>query len=305
MFLRVRKRNIPFRTFLSRHVESVYKTARVVQAHSFFLGPMDCSTPKYIIASCAILAVALNFAGSSWYVAVNMTTPGDLTAIYNCSAFFAYAFSVFILNEAFNWHKTGSVILSIVGVLIVAYSGGTDVDNADLFPNRAAGNLIIGVGAVLYGLYEVLYKKVACPPNDSVSPRREAAFANVIGSVIGLLTFLLLWPIIPIMHWTGIETFVAPTGEILIVLLTSVLANCIFSGSFLVLMALTSPVLSSVAALLTTFLVAIVDWLLFGTVITFGGLIGSLVIVLAFGLLSYASWQELQDDGFDEDVSVA
>ena len=40
--------------------------------------------------------------------------------------------------------------------------------------------------------------------------------------------------------------------------------NAAFAGSFLVLISLTSPVLSSVAGLLTIFTVAVSDWLLTG-----------------------------------------
>ena len=47
----------------------------------------------------AFVTCALTFAGISWYIAVNLTTASDLTAIYNCSAFFAYVFSVPLLHE--------------------------------------------------------------------------------------------------------------------------------------------------------------------------------------------------------------
>ena len=125
--------------------------------------------------------------------------------------------------------------------------------------NRVAGNLIIGVGSVLYGFYEVLYKRLACPP-EGTSPGRGMIFANTFGSLIGTFTLLVLWIPLPILHITGLEKFELPHGEAAWLLAISVLANATFSGSFLVLISLTSPVLSSVAALLTIFLVAIVDW---------------------------------------------
>ena len=76
-----------------------------------------------------------------------------------------------------------------------------------------------------------------------------------------------------------------------------------FSGSFLILISLTSPVLSSVAALTTIFLVAIVDRAIFGTVLTPAAIFGGLLIIGAFALhdlcnnqglifyRSYWSWQ--------------
>lgn len=76
----------------------------------------------------------------------------------------------------------------------------------------------------------------------------------------------------------------------------SVLANAVFSGSFLVLISLTSPVLSSVAALLTIFLVAVTDFLIFGTPITFAEIFGGVLITGAFGLLAWSTWKEMSEE---------
>ena len=62
------------------------------------------------------------------------------------------------------------------------------------------------------------------------------------------------------------------------------------------LISLTSPVLSSVAALLTIFLVAITDWLLTGVPLTPAAMFGGLLIIGAFGLLSWDSWKELKEE---------
>jgi drug/metabolite transporter (DMT)-like permease len=69
-----------------------------------------------------------------------------------------------------------------------------------------------------------------------------------------------------------------------------------FSGSFLVLMSLTSPVLSSVAALLTIFLVAVVDWALTGIPLSAASITGGFIIVAAFLLLSWSTYRELDEE---------
>ena len=79
-------------------------------------------------------------------------------------------------------------------------------------------------------------------------------------------------------------------------LLISVLANAIFSGAFLVLISLTSPVLSSVAALLTIFLVAIVDWMIKGEKLSPAAIIGGLLIIAAFLLLSWSTYREMEEE---------
>lgn len=192
-----------------------------------------------MIKMTAFVTCALTVAGGSWYVAVDLTTASDLTAIYNCSAFFAYAFSIPLLKEKIRTSKIVAVAIAIAGVLIVAYgdelpgksgnksgggTGGNGVGGASEPKNRPLGNLIIGIGSVLYGLYEVLYKRLMCPP-DGCSPGRGMIFANTVGSLIGSFTLLVLWIPLPFLHITGIETFELPRGEAAWVMLISVLAN--------------------------------------------------------------------------------
>ena len=190
----------------------------------------------YMIKTTAYIATFLTIAGGSWYVAVDLTSPSDLTAIYSCSAFFAYIFSIPLLKDKLRFDKLFSVGLAIIGVLIVAYgdigaskpigeSGiSASVEEEESFKNRALGNIIIGVGSVLYGLYEVLYKKYACPP-EGTSPGRGMIFAMTFGSMIGCFTLFVLWIPLPILHFTGLETFKLPPPSTAWVLLISVLAN--------------------------------------------------------------------------------
>lgn len=248
-------------------------------------------------------------------MAVNLTSPSDLTAIYNCSAFFAYAFSVPILKEVLRWDKSFAVLVAIVGVLVVAYgdsvptkhggkSGGSVGGGEDKeATNRVAGNLIIGVGSVLYGFYEVLYKRLACPP-EGTSPGRGMIFAMTFGSLIGSFTLLVLWIPLPILHVTGLEVFELPQGQAAWLLAISVLANATFSGSFLVLISLTSPVLSSVAALLTIFLVAITDWMWTGVPLSAAAIIGGLLIIVAFLLLSYSTYREMEEERRKREIDL-
>lgn len=69
-----------------------------------------------------------------------------------------------------------------------------------------------------------------------------------------------------------------------------------FSGSFLILISLTSPVLSSVASLLTIFLVAIVDWLRTGVPLSSASIFGGILIMVAFFLLSWSTYRELSEE---------
>lgn len=317
LILRLQSYNQPWPLFWRRHLAQLRRTAQTVQHRTLSLSPSASkqSPVSYFLRTTAFVTTALTIAGGSWYVAVDLTTASDLTAIYNCSAFFAYAFAIPMLGEKLKWSKILAVGVAIIGVLVVAYGdsgstakhgsksgGGTggpspDSSNDDKeASNRTLGNIVIGVGSVLYGFYEVLYKRVACPPEDC-APQDGMLLAMTFGSLMGSFTLLVLWIPLPLLHVTGIETFQLPQGEQAWVLLISVLANAIFSGSFLVLISLTSPVLSSVAALLTIFIVALCDEFLPKPLyhpLSAAAVAGGVLIILAFGLLSWATYGEME-----------
>ncbi|KAI4862629.1 hypothetical protein F4820DRAFT_430090 [Hypoxylon rubiginosum] len=302
--LRVQKRGVPWPAFWRRHVYLLRSTAHMVARQELDVPRqvMQRSPVPYIVRTTAFITTALTVAGLSWYVAVSMTSPSDLTAIYNCSAFFAYAFSVPLLKEKLRLDKSLAVLIAIAGVLVVAYGdakggsaedGGNEVDGDA--GTRFLGNMIIGAGSVLYGLYEVMYKRWACPP-EGTSAARGMIFANAFGSCIGAFTLLVLWVPLPVLHVLGWETFELPTGRAAVYLFLSVVMNATFAGSFLVLISLTSPVLSSVAALLTIFLVAAADWLVTGQAMSAAALAGGCMIVVAFLMLSWSTWREMTED---------
>ncbi|KAK6070515.1 hypothetical protein SCUP234_03071 [Seiridium cupressi] len=301
LYLRVTKWKMPWQAFWRQHVYLIRSTTQMIRSQELDVPRHVTNTSPwpYLIKTTAFITSALTIAGLSWYLAVDMTTPSDLTAIYNCSAFFAYAFSVPLLKEKLRLDKSFAVVVAIIGVMVVAYGDSKDKGEGETKEHTAGtqflGNLIIGAGSVLYGLYEVLYKRWACPP-EGVSAGRGMIFANTFGSCIGLFTLTALWIPLPILHMLGWETFELPTGETAWYLWVSVVMNATFAGSFLVLISLTSPVLSSVAALLTIFIVAIVDWMRTGKSMSFAAISGCAMIVVAFVMLSWSTYREMVED---------
>lgn len=260
---------------------------------------------KYLFKTCLMLSVVLNFAGVTWYIAMGLSTGADVTAIYNCSAFTAYVFGIFILGDNFSILKASAVVVAISGVFMVAYLGGAS-DSNGAYPHRLLGNFIILFGAILYGLYEVIYKKMACPPSNEVSARRQATFSNFVMCLLGIATFIILTPIITIVHLSGIHHFDIPNDPNAIkAILISILANQVFSVTFLALMSLTSPVFSSVASLLTILVVGIYEWEFRSVSITTGQFLGYFFIMVGFMLLTFCSWGEIsEEDRDDENLEI-
>ncbi|OBA23342.1 hypothetical protein METBIDRAFT_104275 [Metschnikowia bicuspidata var. bicuspidata NRRL YB-4993] len=268
---------------------------------------------RYIAAKTAIISVVLNLAGFTWYGAMSMTYASDVTAIYNCSAFTAYAFAIPLLNEKFSWLKAASVIIAVSGVFVVAYSGAESTESETQYPYRLLGNVIISVGAVLYGYYEVLYKKYACVPDHLakvITPRRQLTFSNFVMALLGMftLTFLLLGILLVELlqiHHFNLFNYGKNTTKIWAYIGGSIISNLLFSGLFLSLMALTSPVLSSVSSLVTIFLIGIVEWILFGNELGFMQLLGDALVIVGFAILTAASWKEISEGNEDDEIDAA
>ncbi|KAK6457601.1 uncharacterized protein RJT20DRAFT_125390 [Scheffersomyces xylosifermentans] len=281
--------------------------------HSFVNTP----SIKYTLFKALLITGVLTIAGFTWYGAMAMTYAADVTAIYNCSAFTAYAFAIPILQEKFSWLKASSVIIAISGVFIVAYSGSsgddkTVDDGEELYPYRFWGNLIILIGAILYGYYEVIYKRYLCvPPHLSkiITPRRQSTFANFVMGLLGFFTCIFVLVTIIVAELFHIHSFNFfnygdKTRLIWTYIVGSIFSNLIFSASFLSLMALTSPVLSSVSSLLTIFLIGIVEWIMFGNTLGFQQLLGDFLVVIGFVILTVASWKEISEGNEDDDVDA-
>lgn len=261
---------------------------------------------QHVMIKTFILVLFLTVAGFTWYGAMALTYASDVTAIYNCSAFTAYVFAIPLLKEKFSWLKANSVIIAIAGVFIVAYSGNSDDDNDD-HPYRFWGNLAISFGAVLYGLYEVFYKKYLCiPPHLSklITPRRQMVFANFVMALLGIYTFVILLVACLFVDVFGIHKFNLSHYEnckvIWLYILGSIVSNLTFSALFLSLISLTNPVLSSVSSLVTIFLIGVVEWWLFDNGLSTQQLLGDLLVIIGFVLLTVASWNEISE-GEDED----
>jgi drug/metabolite transporter (DMT)-like permease len=192
----------------------------VIKRQGQTAGPLD-----FLATSMGIVTVVLTCSGVSWFTALSLTTPADLTAIYNCSTFFAAAFSVPLLHEKLGWMSILAVALSIIGTFTIAY-GDTTADHADsaIGGSRLLGNLLACGGAVAFGLYEVLFKKWAC---SSRPERQESSLPLTLAAsaLTGVYTFVVLWVALVVLHIVGWETFSIPSAYACLWIVIAVLAG--------------------------------------------------------------------------------
>ncbi|KAJ2920311.1 hypothetical protein MD484_g242, partial [Candolleomyces efflorescens] len=159
---------------------------------------------------------------------------------------------------------------------------GLDADEeASLAAAAASGSSSGAIGddaakaaAVAAGLY---------PPPFGLHP-------NLITSIIGLITFSVLWIPLPFLHVTGFEPFALPPDFLTVISILGIaLGGMVFNAGFMILLGVWGPIITSVGNLLTIVLMLISD-IIFGSgleSLTFWSLLGSSVIVVAFGILTY------------------
>ncbi|KAI8870874.1 hypothetical protein GQ42DRAFT_162399 [Ramicandelaber brevisporus] len=262
----------------------------------------------FLLVICTALSCLLNFATYLWYKASAMTTMAKVTALYNCACFFAYIFSIWLLKERIQTLKVAAVIISIAGVVLMmlintgSSNDGKNNDKPSAAENTFAegndkhtelvGDIFSVVCSVLIGLYQVVYKRFILPhpqPELHGSPRTiPLAFVNLLTTLVGVATIFVCWIPLPILHWTGVETIELPTlSAARLIALNSVLGVA-YNASYMIMVAVTSPVFASIGIMVTSPTMAILDVIITGKMMAWNQAVGAVLTLFAFGLLTYA-----------------
>ncbi|KXL51569.1 hypothetical protein M433DRAFT_59999 [Acidomyces richmondensis BFW] len=307
-YLRLRDRHVPYRTWVRDYNNRLCSAISTIDSYanhgptlickcgSGVRGPLD-----FLATTMAIVTIVLTVSGVSWFLSLSLTTPADLTAIYNCSTFFAAVFSVPILKERIGWFSIIAVALSICGTFTIAYGDTTAKHDPEskIGTSRLFGNLIACVGAVAFGLYEVVFKKWACS-SQPISPQASLPLTLAASALTGIYTFATLWVGLVFLHLFQIETFVVPSPYTLLWIIIATLSGSISITLLVILVIWTDPIFGSFANVLSVFFVAIADWLVFGLTPSIATYVGGAVIIVAFGLLAWDTFFGARLSGGDK-----
>ncbi|KAJ1955840.1 hypothetical protein IWQ62_005437 [Dispira parvispora] len=252
----------------------------------------------FMVKRCAWFSLLLNFSAYLWYIAVAFTTMSKVTAIYNCSCFFAYIFSVWLLNDKLMWSKVSAVLISVAGVMLMVLvnrdpsdtlANPVDRDQGSVAskPREFVGDALSILCASLIGLYQVLYKKHGTTPDY-----HSLIFVDGILALLGLSTLLLCWIPIPILSWTGWEVFEFPTWPVLRIIMINSFFGVLYNGAFIVVLALTTPLFASVGIMLTIPCIATIDMIISGELLAWNVMLGGLGILAGFALLTVVQVRE-------------
>ena len=96
------------------------------------------------------------------------------------------------------------------------------------------------LSVILYAMLEVGYKKFATKEND------PAPIQNSVRGLgyIGVHTLLWAWPLLIILHFTGLERFEFPDLKIYKNLLINIVLDLVFNVSLFTCIALSSPLIT-------------------------------------------------------------
>lgn len=325
---RYKQRHIPYKAWVRDYNNKLRELVASVDAYATsgprlvwkwkgqVAGPLD-----FLASTMLIVTAVLTVSGCSWFLSLALTTPADLTAIYNCSTFFAAAFSVPLLKEKLSWIAIGAVAMSIVGTFVIAYGDTTaEHDESAVGTSRLLGNLVASIGAVAFGLYEVLFKKWACSSRP-MNPSESLPLTFAASALTGIYTFATLWLLLVVLHFTGVETFVWPGAYVALWIMIAVVSGsskyithvcsrrtdrpCSIHESSGRVSSVdrshlriygkcvsTNPHFQSNSAhlsdccRLTVFFVALADWVVFGLSPSIATYVGGALIMVAFTMLA-------------------
>ncbi|EKM83896.1 hypothetical protein AGABI1DRAFT_51463 [Agaricus bisporus var. burnettii JB137-S8] len=258
-----------------------------------------------------------------WFAAISLASVSDVTAIWNTNAFFAYLITVQVFKLQWEARKLIAVVIATLGVAVVVYGGVTSggeatsgiIEISSVPSAPVVGSILTLVASIGYGLYQVLYKMYAALPSDpeakqhtpyqpipddgEIAAENEeyavhhpplGLHADLLTSLIGVATFLVLWIFIPVLHKTGVETFRWPSDRHTVLSIVAIaLTGVVFNAGLMMLLSIWGPIITSVGNLLSIVVVVIYE-VIFGdglATLTVWSLLGCGVIVLAFGVLAY------------------
>lgn len=118
---------------------------------------------------------------------------------------------------------------------------------------------------------------------------------------IGAMTLLLLWIPLPILHYTGLETFELPDRNTFAMIMAIGSMSVIYNASMMCVIALVNPVFAAVGVLLTIPVVALTDMAITGIPLPLTTVLGSILILAGFVILNRQISKEQDDVPVEDD----
>ena len=141
--------------------------------------------------------------------------------------------------ETITTQKVLALVVSIVGLYLITVSSAAANDDTNndavAHSNAWIGNLMALLSAVVYGLYTTLLK-VCIGDNES------RINMYLFFGFVGLFNIILLWPVITLFNYIGVETFELPGSlHVWVIVLANAATTIISDFCWALAMLMTSP----------------------------------------------------------------
>ncbi|CAO3688908.1 unnamed protein product [Rhizopus stolonifer] len=215
------------------------------------------------------------FANFTTNASLAYTTVGSSTILSSMSGLFTLGIGALFNVEKLNPVKFMAVLVSFAGVLLVSYSDHMN----DSLPHALSpliGDILALLGAVFYGCYTILLK-LKIGSEDRIDMSLFFGF-------VGAFNILLLWPVIPLLDYFGLETFQVPISGTLwiVIFLNAFIGTFLSDYLWLLSMLMTSPLVVTLGISLTTPLALLGDTIFKGIIPNIQYSLGALLVIAGF-----------------------
>ncbi|QRG38501.1 hypothetical protein FDK38_002911 [Candidozyma auris] len=232
---------------------------------------------------------------------LSYTSVASQTILSSTSSFFTLIVGHFYKIESINRNKIIGILLSFAGVLIVTKIDASESNKTPVTSSSLLilwGNFLALAGALIYGVYTILLKKKII----TVDKRRERVLnTHLFFGFVGLYCLVFLWPVIIILHLTGIEEFEIPKGSHVLGLLgANAFITFISDFCWCKAVLLTSPLTVTVGLSLTIPLAMVGDWFIRGFHVNAWYVFGAAVVTAGFMVINKDEQEEFVVEELEE-----
>ncbi|KAL9618430.1 MAG: hypothetical protein Q9160_006871 [Pyrenula sp. 1 TL-2023] len=227
------------------------------------------ATARLALSFCILWFLANIFA----MACLEHTTVASATILTSTSSIWTLMIGAIAKVEQFTIRKLVGVLASLCGIILISRSDLSNpgeslpppsasskrADSSSTFPNKSPAELILGdgmafVSAILYGFYTIVLrlKTEPRPKSHASSDPPLKIHLPLFFSLVGLLNTVILLPLFPVLHYTGLEPFaLPPTPRIWKIILVNSASSLTSDVMWAYAMVLTSPLVVTVGLSLT------------------------------------------------------
>jgi len=261
-------------------------------------------TARLSLAFCILWFLANYFA----MACLQYTTVASTTVLTSTSSIWTLLIGALTGTERFTWKKLCGVLGSLAGIVLISQVDLNSNDEPtqgtkralDDFPDKTPYELAFGdalalLSAVIYGFYTITLKKT------TISALPRSIHMPTFFGFVGLFNIILLLPLFPLLHFTGLETFsVPPDAHIWMILLSNSVSSLVSDICWAYAMVYTSPLVVTVGLSLTIPLSLVGEMIIQGRFESWVYWVGAMIVVGSFVFVEREEKHEENGDGVED-----